>query len=249
MNFDKPIVVLDLETTDADPTKAEAVQFAAVRLEPDKRNPITLEFLCKPSIPVEDGAVEVHGISNERLENEPPFAVYAQEVVDICEGAIIAGYNSVRFDIPILDRQLAQAGFEGVFDNSILYDAFEMFKRHNGRKLEDASRYYLSKEIENAHDALGDVLTTLDVMKKQVEMEGIDVTEASLLTAPHPSMRVGTTSHIRFNDEGNSYINFGKHKGTELRNMDRGYLTWMLNNDFPHAVKNHIRAIFDEQRV
>lgn len=234
------IVGVDIETTGVDINVDEIVQFGCKRRDKNGKER-KLEFLCKPSIPIPIGASEVHGITNEMVANEKPFSYYADQVKTIMLDALIYGYNIKNFDLAIIDRQLTSCGLPGIFDQSIIFDTFEMFKLHNTRTLADAHRFYGCGELQDAHDAIADIEGTERVMMKQIEREGKDIVHTALMTCPPPEKRVGWSSHIVFDESGDAVLTFGKHKGRKCKDVDPGFFVWMQKTDFPSPVKNFVK--------
>lgn len=236
------LVVWDLETTGLDMGSdgADIVQFAAIRYENNKEVS-RLKFLCKPSKPIEKGAEEVHGITNEMVSGQPPFSKFATQVAKILGGAIQAGYNNAPFDLPILQREMEKCGYDDFFGQSYVYDSFDVFKRHCSRKLADAYAYYGFGELVGGHNALVDVEATAKIIAAQVKRENLPLDQVAATTCPAPDKRVGFSNHISFNDNNEPYITFGKYKGSPLKEVDKGFLKWMLSKDFPAPVKNYIK--------
>jgi len=148
--------------------------------------------------------------------------------------------NIVRFDIPVLDRQMSESGHKDLFSGVYFYDSYKVFSKHLSRKLEDALKYYCNKQIENAHDAMADVESTLMVTSEQLEIENRSVQTISEEFFPKPSERIGVTNHIVLQD-GNYVLTFGKHKGIPVQKVDKGYLAWIVKSDFPDSVKSFAR--------
>jgi len=240
------LVVLDVETTGTDVDEDYICQFAAVKYVNNKQVD-ELVFLCKPPVPIPTEASEVHGIYDEDLVKEKPFKDYAQDVVEFCKGCMIGSFNGKNFDMPLLDRELSESGHENIFDESIIYDAYPLYVEHNPRNLENAYRYYgCGEDLSGAHDALVDVLATGDIIIKQTEKEGEDIHAVAEKTCPLPDKRVGFAGKILFDEDNDPYITFGKYKDTKLKDMDVGYLSWMLKQDFDKATKQYIRNFLNE---
>lgn len=239
--LNKPLVIFDLETTGPDPMKDEVVQLAGIRINPDGSYK-ELEFTCKPSIPIEEGAAKVHGITNEMVATLPDFSKFALDISNLFRGVDVAGYNINRFDVRILDRMMEKSGYPDFFRESKIYDAYLVYAKHCSRKLADAVRYYANEVLEDAHDAMNDVVGTVKVIAGQLDKESGSVEEiANELTTP-PERRVGVDNCIIIDDKGRAIINFGnKFKGEDIRKVDIGYLNWMLGGNFPFAVKEFIR--------
>lgn len=245
--IDKPLSVLDIETTSLDVNKDQIVQFAAIKLDPNG-NVDRFETKIKPSIPIDPEASEVHGIYDKDLEKEKPFAFYAKDIYkNFIKGCYIAGYNAINFDLLILNRQLEESGVVDAFKHSYFLDAFLLFKLHNARSLGDALRFYTGKEIKNAHDALADVEATVDIINEQFARECRKIQDISSELSPPPDKRVGMTNHIIMDDDNQYIINFGNHKGTKLRNVPHGYLSWIAKSDFPKEVKAAVENVLDKR--
>ena len=233
----KPLVVFDLETTDADIYKAEIVQFAGIKVNPDGTTQ-ELEFICKPSIPISQGATDVHGITNDNVENMVPFKKYIPEIIKLFKDADVAGFNLKRFDVKILGRQMEEAGHKGFFDDKVVYDAYLVFINHCSRKLADAVQFYLDSSIEDAHDALGDVKSTLKVIAKQLEREDAPVSEVASKLCADKEKKENELSRYITEVGGKQVLNFSKNKGTPLDKVDKGFLKWVIANDFPKVLKD-----------
>jgi DNA polymerase-3 subunit epsilon len=238
--INRKIVFTDVETTGTDVTKDEIIQFGAIVIEP-KKGINEYEFFIKPSFLVPQSAIDIHGITNEKLENQGSFGDYAKDIVAIFRDADIGGFN-VRFDLQILDRQLEDSGYFGVFDQANIYDSFSIFKDHLPRNLGAAYKHYGFGELENAHDAMQDIKASLVVFSKQLDIENTeDPINISRKYNMSYDSRIGFSDHIIIKD-GKPYINFGKHKGTELKMVDKSYLRWVVDkSDLPWKVKEYVK--------
>lgn len=238
-NLNKIIVVFDFETTDVNPNTTNPVQIGAVKVFPDGKME-TLEYLINPEQDIHPKAQEVHGITQEKVKDCPKFKDLAKEIYQFFKDAdIVSGYNILKFDIPIITRKMEECGFKDFLKDKILYDSYLIYCQDHRRKLADCCQYYLGEEIKKAHDALGDVVTTLRCIGKQMEKHQKPAHE--IKTDQKPS---GVEKHIIFK-EGEAYINFGKHKGTSLQKMDKGYLQWMIKSDFSQDVKDIIKVVLN----
>lgn len=254
----KQIVCFDLECSDKIPDKAEIVEFAAVKYDQKKGVIDKLEFRCKPKHPVPQEAIDVHGITNEDLENEKPFSDYALQVAKFFKGCDVAGFNIARYDMPILNRHLNDCGYPNMFKNTYIFDVFELFKKHNSRTLSDAVRYYTGKQLEDAHSALADVEGTLECLKEQIlietakektvdEIDQDQFYSIAKTTAKEPGQRIGFSKHLYYDDDGDVCFGFGKHQGKKVMN-EIGYLKWMKKtNDFPTEVMEMIDKIITDE--
>lgn len=241
----KAVVVFDLETTDADVNSAEIVQFSGVRINTNGTSQ-TLNFTCRPSKSIHKGATDVHGISNDAVKDCPAFSTFTGKIQTLFKDADTAGYNLRRFDVKILGRQMAENGFEDFLKDIVVYDAYVVFCSHASRKLADALRFYTNEEIQDAHDAFGDVKTTIKVIAKQLEREGTLV-EATAKICDKPKEDKPKYSHI-IDQNGKLIMNFGKHQGKTLDQVPRDYFQFILGKDFPEETKKLIKDFLKEKR-
>lgn len=235
-----PLVVFDIETTGLDKKKDEIVQFYAVRIGPNGISK-SLEFKCKPNIPIPLHASNIHGITNEQVANEKPFRSYIHEIVSLFDGAMIGGYNVFNFDLPIINRQLSEHGKIGLFKNSTVIDSFKLALLQHPKDLSSMLKVYTGEEMKNAHDASADVIATVKILVKQLEREEDNIDQIAPRTAPSPNNRVGLTDQIIFVDD-KPVFNFGKHKGKKLTD-EKDYCKWILKSDFDDDIKEYIRSV------
>ncbi len=227
----KPIVIFDLETTGAKPDEDEIVQFGGVRIEPNGTHEV-FSFLCKPDKKIHPEAVKVHGITEAQLKSEKPFKHYSSQIDKFFKDADIAGFNIKVFDHVIIKRQMQNSGFMNTFENANIIDSYLIFLKDCPRNLGSAKKYYTGKPMENAHDALGDVLATSEILAEQLLEHKIDdVAEA-----------IKKKEYITYDKKKQPILNFSKkHKGKLLKNVDVSFLKWVLTKDFPDDVKAIIK--------
>lgn len=243
-NFGGVLTVVDLETNGTNTKISEIVQFAAKKIEPDGKVS-ELSFLCKPnSGEIPEEASKVHGIYIKDLEDEPYFKDYAQQVMDFLEGTnILSGYNVYHFDKEILVRQLKESGFHNPFKSMVVFDAFSILKEDSPRTLAGALKFYKNKEIENAHDAMGDVNTTLEIIIAQTEKHQCKFSEIYEKLQIKDVGKNDFENFIIFNDKKEPVLNFSKNKGKLLTEIDSGFKNWMLKQDFvPSEVKDYVKT-------
>ncbi len=263
MNFelDKPIVFFDIESTGLNVIKDRILQIALIKYSPNESEPKELEMLINPGIPIAPEAMAVHGITPERLRNEPAFSQVAQKLYDFIGNADLGGYNSDRFDIPMLLEEFSRVGIDLQIEKRRTVDVQKIFYKMEPRTLKAALRYYCDKDLEGAHDALADVRATVDVLKGQMEKyDGVDHVDGDGFTTPapitnkmvdiadftHDKRFVDATMRMKYNPEGEIIFNFGKHIGRKVRDVlkkDPQYSQWILDKDFSVQVKNTIKRI------
>lgn len=263
MNLTKELVFFDLEATGLNIVQDRIVQIAMVKLFPDERTPEELEMKINPTIPVSAEAEAIHGLSNEMLSSAPVFAEVAQQLFDFIGDADLGGYNSNRYDVPLLQEEFFRAGLYLDTSHRRLIDAQHIFYRMEPRTLTAALKFYAGKEMENAHDALADVRATIDVFRGQLQQyAGAAYTDADgQTTHPFDSMDsiadfcrderfLDATRRLKRGADGQPQFNFGKYSGQAVASVfakDPNYLKWILSKDFSTEVKMLVKAI-DEQR-
>jgi DNA polymerase III subunit epsilon len=245
--LERPLVCFDLETTGTDVRDDRIVQLALVRVEIDGSRQ-TLASLVNPERPIPAGATAVHGIRDEDVREAPRFAELRPRVEALLSGADLLGFNMVSFDLPLLQREIRNAGGELDLKGRRLLDAMRIFHLKEPRHLTAALRFYCGRELEGAHDALADTIATLDVFDAQLaRYDDLPRDAAALheLCNPRDDAFLDATRKLRWNDAGEATLGFGKHKGKTLRELarsSRDYLEWMLRDDsFSAEVKDVLR--------
>lgn len=227
------LVFYDLETTGANANTCEIVEMCFADVEGE----ILLHTLVKPGRIIEKKAYETHGISQADVEGALAFADHAplvQQIVD--EATILVGFNNYRFDSVILDRELKAVGMRGLSGVEEA-DLFTLWKRHERRTLVDAAKRFANYDLENAHSASADTTilpTVLVGMMKTFQLEG------NLVELSQPEGAVDREGKFRQREDGTIVFNFGKYRDQPVQ-MQRGYLEWMLNQDFSPEVKRFCR--------
>jgi len=236
IKLSKPLVCLDLETTSADTNSARIIQFSAVKLFPGGEKE-TIDLLINPGILIPKEATEIHGITNDNVNFCPLFHEVAQQIEIFIGDADIAGYNSIKFDIPVLIEEFARLGIK--FDVSFrkLLDIFRIYQKLRPRTLTACYLDITGKEMVNAHDALADTVATLEILETMVSNGQLpsDVEQCEAFGIDRESMVDFAGNFIK--KDGHYYYNFGKNKGRAV-NSDMSYLSWMLNGTFSSDTKN-----------
>ncbi len=245
LKLKRPLLIFDTETTGVDPKTDRIIELAVVKLTPDGGR----EEKCRrfnPLVPIPKDATAVHGISNNDVKDEPPFAKMAggeRGIATYFRGCDLAGYNITGFDIPILLAELERAGETLDLTDIAIIDAYRIFTSREPRDLTAATKFYCGKELANAHSALGDVLATAEVLASQLERyddlpDDPDELDRSL-RAPGWVDRQGKIRII----DGCMTISFGRNKGKTLEELARDepdYLRWMITNRVAHDARKLI---------
>jgi len=218
-------------------------------------------MLINPGIPISQEAMEVHGITPKMLSNKPTFQQVAQKLYDFIGNSDLAGYNSNRFDVPMLMEEFARVGIELDISKRRLIDVQRVFYKMEPRTLKAALKFYCGKELENAHDALADVQATIDVFKGQLKKyEGVDLKDAdgNIIEAPVKNdmqaihdftsdlKTIDATQRLKYDQNGVVVFNFGKYQGKPVATTlakDRQYYNWILNKEFSSQVKQIVKRL------
>jgi DNA polymerase III subunit epsilon len=241
--INRPLVVYDLETTEIDAKVAEIVQFCAIKMYPDGTQD-KLQFLCKPSRPISKGASEVHGHTAESVAKCKPFATYAADIESFFVDSVISGFNIARYDNVILKRQMKESGFPDFMTSEDVYDAYVIYVNHSRRRLADAYKFYTGNEFseDDAHDAFEDVKATIAVIGGQLNVEKTDIDKIIDTYNNKGSDKDSGYGNLVKNVDGKPTLNFGKHKGETLEDVDRSYLDWIIvKSELPDQLKKLIK--------
>ncbi len=265
-NLDKPICFFDLEATGLHVIRDRIVQIGIVKYLPGKEEPEVLDMLINPGMPISEEAIEVHGITAADVASAPTFAQAAEKIASFIEGADLAGYNSQRFDIPMLMEEMHRAGYELDVENRRLIDVQRIFHKMEPRTLEAAHRYYCGIDMEGAHDALADVVATAAVLKGQIEMyaeRDYKDKEGNIVKKPikndmqalheftNDAAIIDVTRRVKYDNKGDIVFNFGKHKGKKVGEallQDKQYYHWMLDKEFSIQVKQIIQSEYEKAK-
>jgi DNA polymerase-3 subunit epsilon len=252
LNLTRPLAVFDLETTGIDVERDKIVQIAIIRVEPGGTRR-TFESLVNPERPIPPEATHVHGIKDSDVQDAPTFAQIRRDVEEMLAGADLAGYNSVRFDQPLLTHELNRAGSALDFRGVKHLDAMRIFHLKERRDLSAAYKLYCGQELTKAHDALADTTATLEILDAQLAHYPDlprDVEALHVFCNPDEGKYVDLKRKFVWSDEGEAVFTFGKFQNQSLNAVvadqrGRGYLEWMLGKDFSEEVKGILREALD----
>ena len=243
----RELIVFDAETTGTDTRRDQIIELCVQHgLEDDSPSRV---WRFRPSVPITPGAQAVHGISMADVESEKTFAERADEIRAVfSEARIWVGYN-VSFDIEMLQaefRRLRQPEID--LSSREVIDAFRLWQRCEPRSLQDAHRRFVGGDFESAHSALADVTATGRVLRGMIEHFELPQRwdEVAAVCEPERRTWVGPSRHIRWSEEGQACLGFGRHAGVPLTDLasgpDAGYLRWILKQDFPEHVREICEA-------
>jgi DNA polymerase-3 subunit epsilon len=241
LNLKNPLVFFDLETTGVNITRDRIVEISVLKVHPNGKEE-TKTRRINPEMPIPPESTAIHGITDEDVKDCPTFKQVAKSFVDLLEGCDMAGFNSSRFDVPMLTEEFLRAGVDFDTDNRKFVDVQIIFHRKEQRTLEAAYAFYCDKKLENAHSAEADVIATYEVLKSQLDKYNDLENDINFLSKEYSSFNnnVDLAGRIIFNDKGVEVFNFGKHRGksvTEVLNKEPSYYSWMMDGDFPRNTK------------
>lgn len=246
LKLEKPLAVFDLEATGLNINTDRIVEIAIVRLDPDGKK-TTYCRKINPEMPIPEESTAIHGISDEDVKDAPTLAQALQEIETFIENCDLAGFNSNKFDLPLLAEELLRVGSELDLAQRRHIDVQNIFHKMEQRTLSAAYQFYCGKELVNAHSALADTEATFEVLEAQIEkypsLEN-DVNFLATFSLYGDVERVDFAGRLAFNEHKAVIYNFGKHKGKTVEQVmkeEPGYFGWMLDADFPLYTKMQLR--------
>ncbi len=246
LNLKNPIVFFDLETTGTNIVSDRIVELAALKVMPGGAEEFK-RWLINPEMPIPAFTTTIHGISDEDVKDAPTFKALARTVAKFIEGCDLCGYNSNRFDIPLLAEEFLRCDVDIDLKKRKFIDVQTIFHKLEQRTLGAAYQFYCNKELINAHSAEADVRATYEVLKAQLdkyEMLKNDVQYLSEFSAF--TKNVDYAGRVVYNEKNEEVFNFGKHKGRKVVDVfkaEPGYYAWMMNGDFSLYTKKVLTAI------
>ena len=246
LNLKNPVVFFDLETTGVNIASDRIVEIAYLKVFPNG-NEVSRKLRINPEMLIPKEASDVHGITNEDVKDCPTFKQVAKEIAADFEGADIAGFNSNRFDVPLLAEEFLRANVDLDMTRRKFIDVQVIFHKMEQRTLVAAMKFYCGKELEGAHSADADTRATYEVLMAQLdrypELQN-DVTWLSEFSS-HTN-NVDFAGRIVYNEQGIEVFNFGKYKGIPVREVfqrDPSYYSWMMQGDFTLNTKQVLTKI------
>ena len=246
LELQRPLCFFDLETTGVNVVNDRIVEIAVLKLLPNG-NKEGKTWLINPEMPIPKGASDVHGITDDKVKNAPNFKTLAIEIYAFMNNCDWAGFNSDRFDIPLIAEEFMRAEVDFDLKNHKTIDVQTIFHKMEQRTLGAALKFYCDKELINAHSAMADTNATYEVLLAQVDR--YDELENNLEFLSEFSTRkrsLDVAGFIVLNKEDQACFSFGKHKGKtvdEVLKKEPGYFGWLLNADFPLYTKKVLTAL------
>ena len=247
LNLKRPIIFFDLETTVTDTSKDRIVEISMVKVSPDGEKTIKTRRL-NPEMPIPAEATAVHHITDEDVKDCPTFKQIAKSLKAFMEGCDFGGFNSNRFDLPVLVEEFLRAGVDIDFRKPRYIDVQNIFHKKEERTLSAAYRFYCNKELgDAAHGAEADTLATYEVLLGQLERYNDLQNDVEFLAQYSTRNQTADfAGRLAYNEQGEEIFTFGKYKGrvvAEVFNEEPNYYDWMMKGDFPQYTKKIITEI------
>ena len=247
LNLKRPLVFFDLETTGVDTAKDRIVEISMIKIMPDGEEIIRTRRI-NPQMPIPADATAVHGITDEDVKDAPTFAQIAKSLSQFIEGCDFGGFNSNRFDLPMLVEEFLRAGVDVDFKKRKFIDVQNIFHKMEQRTLVAAYKFYCDKDLTNAHSAEADTYATYEVLKAQLDRyPELQNDVAALADFSTHGECADFAGRILYNDKGEEVFGFGKYKGRRVADIfteEPSYYSWMMNGDFPLYTKKVITEIY-----
>lgn len=259
LKLKRPICFLDLETTGIKVATDKIVEISIVKIHPDGKKDVKTRRV-NPEIPIPVETSEIHGIYDDDVKEEPNFKQLAKSLDAFLKNCDLAGYNSNKFDIPLLAEEFLRAGIDFDVENRYLVDVQNVFHKMEQRTLVAAYKFYCQKDLVNAHSAEADTFATFEIMEAMLDKyEGVEFTDKkgnvstpvvndikALSEFSTVNRNVDLIGHIVLNDKDEEIINFGKHKGRKVVDVfktEPSYYDWMMKGQFPEYTKKVITKL------
>ena len=246
LKLKRPIIFFDLETTGVDISNDRVVEVSMIKITPSGEEVVKTRKI-NPQMPIPSEATAIHGISDEDVKDEPTFAQIARSLEQFIEGCDFAGFNSNRFDVPLLVEEFLRAGVDIDIKRRRFVDVQNIFHKLEQRTLVAAYKFYCQKDLTDAHSAEADTRATYEVLKAQVDKYSELENDIDFLSDfSTRSSTVDFAGFIIYNEHEKEVFSFGKYKGQAVENVfatDQGYYSWMMNGSFPLYTKKVISEI------
>lgn len=246
LKLKNPLIFFDLETTGINIITDRIVELSYFKIWPNGDEELRT-FKINPTIPIPLNSTKIHGITDEDVKDSPTFSEIAKTLSKTLEGCDLAGYNSNKFDIPLLAEEFIRSGVDIDLKKRKFIDVQVIFHKKEQRTLSAAYKFYCNKDLEKAHSAEADTKATYEILKAQLEKYPDLSNEIDQLAEYSSHNRnVDFVGRIIYNEQEEEIFNFGKYKGQKVEDVfikDPAYYSWMINNDFPSYTKKILTTI------
>ncbi|WP_373517451.1 exonuclease domain-containing protein [Pricia sp.] len=246
LNLTRPICFFDLETTGTNIAKDRIVEISILKVHPNGTSE-SKTWLVNPEMKIPDDVIAIHGISNEKVANEPTFKALSKEIYGMIKDCDLGGFNSDRFDIPLLVEEMLRAEVDFDMKNMVSIDVQTIFHKMEKRTLGAAYTFYCDKELVEAHSAEADTIATYEVLKSQLDRyPELENNVKKLAEFSTHRQFADFAGFLGYDEDGIEIFSFGKHKGKKILDVlekEPGYFGWILNADFPLYTKKVLTQI------
>jgi DNA polymerase-3 subunit epsilon len=251
LSLKRPIIFFDLETTGTDHGKDRIIELALIKLNPNGTRDKYVKRV-NPGMPIPPDSTAIHGIKDEDVKDAPLFKLIAHDLFNWMKGSDLGGYNSNKFDIPLLAEEFLRVGIAVDFTERMMVDAQQIFFKMEARTLAAAYQFYCGKELTNAHSAEADIEATIEVLEAQLDRYqalGTEVKKLHEVSNAEPMVDYARRMVMK---DGHPIFNFGKYKGRKVEdvfNEEPQYYDWMMQADFPLHTKQKISDILNAMKL
>jgi DNA polymerase-3 subunit epsilon len=249
LNLTKPIAFFDLETTGLNIASDRIVEISIIKIMPNGDKEIKTKLL-NPTIPISKESSDIHGIKDADVKDKATFNDVSQELKDFIDGCDLGGYNSNKFDVPLLAEEFLRAGIDFDVTERNLVDVQNIFHKMEQRTLVAAYKFYCNGDLTNAHSAEADTTATYEILEAQIKKyEELENNMDFLAEFSARTKNVDLLGRLVYDENGIPVFNFGKHKGKsvkEVYNREPGYYSWMMNGDFPLYTKKVLSELVEK---
>jgi DNA polymerase-3 subunit epsilon len=252
LKLTRPICFFDLETTGVKVSEDRIVEISILKENPNGTKE-SKTWLVNPEMPIPAETTAIHHIDDAKVANEPTFKDLAPEIHAMIKGCDLAGFNSNKFDVPLLAEEFLRVGIDFDLEGNKLIDIQNIFHKMEQRTLVAAYKFYCEKDLTNAHSASADTEATYEILKAQLDRYPVDLENDMDFLSEFSSRgkNVDFAGFIRYNDKGEEVLNIGKHKGkrmVDIFEQEPGYYGWMMGADFPLYTKKTLEKLFKKHK-
>ncbi len=246
LNLRRPLAFIDIETTGINVSSDRIVEISILKINPNGKEE-WLSLRLNPEMPIPEKSTAIHGITDADVADSPTFREVAKKLAAFLEGCDLAGYNAIKFDIPVLAEEFLRVNADFNFRKRKYVDVQVIFHKKEQRTLSAAYQFYCRQDLQNAHSSKADTQATYDVLKAQLDKYDDLENDVDKLAEFSSFQNIADfAGRITYDDNGVEIFNFGKHKGRPVEEVFReepSYYSWMMNGDFPLYTKKIITEI------
>ena len=253
LKLNRPIVFFDLETTGVNIVKDRIVEISILKIFPNG-NKESKTWLVNPTIPIPQETIDIHGITNKKVEKEPKFKEIYEDILVLIKDCDLAGYNSNKFDIPLLAEEFLRCEYDFSINNINTIDVQNIFHKLEQRTLSAAYKFYCKKDLENAHSAEADTIATYEILLAQIKKYDELDNDIKFLSqfSRRGNKSIDIAGFIKLNDKNKEIITFGKYKGKTIKEIydeNPGYFSWINQADFPLYTKKVLKDLVTKVKL